>query len=121
MFLLASGLSLNISKTAVVGVNCSPTGVDSWTFVFGCKSDSLPFSYLGFPLGGNHKTASFWDPVLDKMHKRLQKWKSLLISKGGRLTPAQSVLNSIPIYFMSILKAPMTVVNSMEKLMRDFI
>lgn len=55
------------------------------------------------------------------MHKSLQNWRSLTISKGGCLTLAQSVLNSIPIYYFSIIKAPKSVISSMEKIMRDFI
>lgn len=34
---------------------------------------------------------------------------------------AQVVLNSISIYYFSILKAPKSVTSSMEKLMREFI
>lgn len=114
---MASGLSSNVSKTTVIGINCSLTESSLWVSSFSCKVDSLPFSYLG----GNQWTTSLWALVVDKMHNRLQKWKSLVLSKGGKLTLAQSVLNSIPIYYFSILKATEVVIKSMEKLTRNFI
>lgn len=57
---------------------------------------------------------------MDKMRAKLDKWWNLLL-KGGRHTFAQSVLNSLLVYYFSILEAHKAVVLSMEKLMRDFI
>lgn len=36
-----------------------------------CKVESLPIMYLGFPLGGNNKAFSFWDPLIDKFRQKL--------------------------------------------------
>lgn len=120
-FLLASGFPLNVSKTTLIGINCSSNEIAFWACCFGCKVESFPCNYLGFPLGGNHRASNFWDPLVEKTHKCLKKWRSLLLSKGGRLTLAQSVLDSIPLYYFSILKAPVVVIKIMEKLIRDFI
>ncbi|GKC14747.1 hypothetical protein Tco_1011529 [Tanacetum coccineum] len=38
--------------------------------------------------------------------KKLSSWKSNLLTIGGRLTLIKSVLGSLPIYFLSIFKAP---------------
>ncbi|KAL5545313.1 hypothetical protein UlMin_009097 [Ulmus minor] len=43
------------------------------------------------------------------------------MSKGGRLTLIQSVLSSIPIYYMSLFKMPRVVAASLEKMMREFL
>ena len=43
-----------------------------------------------------------------------------LLSRGGRLTLIHSVLSSLLIYYLSIFKAPISVINSLEKMMRDF-
>ena len=42
--------------------------------------------YLGILLGTSFKTASIWNPILEKMEKKLSGWKRLCFSKGGRLT-----------------------------------
>ena len=41
--------------------------------------------------------------------------------KGGRLTIIQSVLSSLPTYFLSLFRAPKNVISSLEKMMRDYL
>ena len=54
-----------------------------------------------------------------KIAKRLDGWKKAFLSRGDRLTLIQSVLSSIPIYYLSLFRTSSTVV-AVEKLMRDF-
>lgn len=65
--------------------------------------------YLGLPLGGNPKSISFWDPVLDRVSRRLDGWKQVFFSLGGRITLIQSCLLYIPSYFLSIFKIPTSI------------
>lgn len=55
-----------------------------------CKRGSWPNSYLGLPLNAKPHTASFRDPILEKMRKKLSLWENSLISKGGRVTLLQA-------------------------------
>ncbi|XP_071694378.1 uncharacterized protein [Rutidosis leptorrhynchoides] len=73
---------------------------------FGCKVGALPFTYLGLPIGANMKKLDSWKPVIDKFEKRLSYWKARSVSFGGRLTLVKSVLNSLPLYFFSLFRAP---------------
>ena len=57
--------------------------------------------------------------MVTKVAKRLNGWKKAFLARGGRLTLIHYVLSSIPIYYLSLFKAPITL-TSMEKLMRDF-
>ncbi|KAL5552484.1 hypothetical protein UlMin_039885 [Ulmus minor] len=88
---------------------------------FSMCSGSWPMKYLGLPLGGNPNSTEFWNPVVEKVGKRLDGWKKAVLSKGGRLTMIQSVLSSIPIYFMSLFKLPNGVAVLLEKMMRQFL
>lgn len=72
-------------------------------------------------LGGNHHRQYFWNPIIDNLKAKLEGWKSLSLSKGGRITLAQSVLNSKLLYQFSLLKVRKAVIKTMEKLIRDFI
>ena len=36
-----------------------------------CRVGSLPMKYLGMPLGTSFKTASIWNPILEKIEKKL--------------------------------------------------
>ncbi|EXC11734.1 hypothetical protein L484_020789 [Morus notabilis] len=77
--------------------------------------------YFGLPLGGNPLSMEFWMPMIEKVSKRLDGWKNSFLSKGGRLTLIQSVLASIPIYYMSLFKIPNSVVEVLERVMRTFL
>ncbi|GKA67478.1 hypothetical protein Tco_0767395 [Tanacetum coccineum] len=61
-----------------------------------------------------------WDETINKMKKRLSRWKPYTLSVGGHLTLLKSVLGSTPIYNMSIFKVPKSVLNYMESMRRNF-
>ena len=63
----------------------------------------------------------FWEPVVRKVRKRLDGWKRSFLSRGGRLSLIESVLSSLPIYFLSLFKIPRNVGKEIESLMRDFL
>ncbi|KAL5575095.1 hypothetical protein UlMin_016794 [Ulmus minor] len=105
-FSMCSGLKINMNKSSLAGIGLT---------------EEEPMKYLGLPLGGNPNSAEFWNPVIEKVSKRLDGWKKAFLSKGGRLTLIQSVLSSIPIYYMSLFKMPRVVAASLEKMMREFL
>nr|GFC48720.1 RNA-directed DNA polymerase, eukaryota, reverse transcriptase zinc-binding domain protein [Tanacetum cinerariifolium] len=56
-----------------------------------------------------------WDEIIDRVRRRLSKWKMKMLSIGGRLALLKSVLGSMPIFHMSLFKVP-----SGEKLKERF-
>ena len=62
--------------------------------------------YLGMPLGANYKDSSIWNPIIEKMEKRLAGWKRLYLSKGGKLTLLKSTLSNLPTYFLLLFTIP---------------
>ena len=50
----------------------------------------------------SHKSLSIWNPILEKIERKLAWWKKLYFSKGGRLTLLKSTLSSIPTYLFSL-------------------
>ena len=77
--------------------------------------------YLGLPLGAKFKDKSIWNPILEKMEKRLAGWKRLYSSKGGRVTLIKSTLSNLPTYFLSLFPIPASVANQIETLQRNFL
>ena len=99
-----------------------PVGrVENLALEAGCKVGRLPSSYLGIPLGANHKSVAVWDGVEERFRKRLALWKRQFISKGGRITLIRSTLSSMPIYLMFLLRMPRVVSLRLEKIQRDFL
>ena len=84
--------------------------------IFHCRVGSLPMKYLGMPLGTSFKTTSIWNPILEKMEKKLSGWRHLYLSKGGRLTLLKSTLSSLPTYFLSLFTIPISVANKLERI-----
>ena len=39
------------------------------------KVGCLPMSYLGMPLGAHYKDPSIWNPIIERMEKKLAGWK----------------------------------------------
>ena len=77
--------------------------------------------YLGLPLGAKFKDKTIWNPILEKMERRLMGWKRLYLSKGGRVTLIKSTLSKLPTYFLSLFPIPASVANRIKKLQRNFL
>ncbi|GJT81816.1 putative ribonuclease H-like domain-containing protein, partial [Tanacetum coccineum] len=121
IFHMASGLKINIHKSKLMGVGVSKEEVDFAARYVGCSTFTPPFNYLGITLGNNMAKISSWDDHINKLSTRLSKWKSKLLSIGGRFTLIKSVLSSIPLYHMSIFKVLMGVLNNTKAIRRNFL
>ena len=89
--------------------------------ILGYRESALPLKYLSLPLGASFKDKSIWNPILEKMERRLAGWKRLYLSKGGKVTLIKSTLSSLPTYFLSLFPIPAKVAKRIEKLERDFL
>ncbi|KAJ9535108.1 hypothetical protein OSB04_un001812 [Centaurea solstitialis] len=115
-----SGLRINLSKCNLFGIGVSDPVVKDMADKIRCQVSSLPFTYLGLPVGGNMKKKALWSVVVEKINKKLSAWKSKCISIGGRLTLIQSVLSAIPLFFFSLFKAPKAILKLLESIRRRF-
>jgi hypothetical protein len=108
-FELASGLKVNFGKSKVMGVNVSSEFLGVAERFLHCSQTSLPFMYLGLPVGANPRKISTWKPLTDTIARKLGSWNNKWVSLGGRVVLLNSVLNSIPIFYLSFLKMPVRV------------
>ncbi|GAU26540.1 hypothetical protein TSUD_361730 [Trifolium subterraneum] len=120
-FETASGLKVNIWKSGLCGVNASPTFLEmACTFLI-CRIGSIPFKYLGLPIGANPKRLATWEPLLEHLRGRLCSWRNKHISLGGRIVIINAVLNAIPIFYLSFMKMPVTVRKMVVRIQREFL
>ena len=82
---------------------------------------SLLMIYLGMPLGTLYKTTSIWNPILERMEKKLSSWKRLYLSKGGRLTLLKRTFSSLPTYNISLFTIPKAMATRLECIQRNFL
>lgn len=105
-FALNSGLHINFHKSSIININVEDHLCLSLAKTIFYSFDSLPCNYHGVPIKANSSRISTWKPLIKKFHKRPNQWKGRLLSMVGNLCLVKSVLNSLPIYFMSVFMMP---------------
>ncbi|XP_019459903.1 PREDICTED: uncharacterized protein LOC109359661 [Lupinus angustifolius] len=105
-FELASGMKVNYQKSSLYGIEVSESFLADGMFFLACRTGTLPFLYLGVPVGANPRRLETWQNTIDVVTKRLVLWKHKHISLGGRVILLNSVLANIPTYLLSLYKAP---------------
>ena len=81
----------------------------------------MPFKYLGLEVGGNPRKVQFWEPVVNKVRARLSTWKGRCLSMAGRICLIKSVFTSIPLFYLSFFKAPISFCNTITSIQRSFL
>ena len=72
------------------------------------------FTYLGFFLKPNSYNRTDWEWLLKKVQHRISRWSSNWLSLGGRLTPLNSVLQSILFFWFGLFKVPICLLVSLR-------
>ena len=119
-FEAVTGLWVNMAKSEMVSVG-EVQNISELADSLCCHIGGLPLSYLSMPLGALYKAVAVWNPILEKLERRLSGWQKLYLSKGGHLTLLKSTLSSLPTYFLSLFTIPITVVHRIKKLQREFL
>ncbi|XP_016168620.1 uncharacterized protein LOC107611179 [Arachis ipaensis] len=117
-FDLMLGLSINFDKSNLIQINCDEHWVQRMCSLLGCKGDTLLVKYLGISLGANPRLVKTWKPIIDKVEEKLSLWKAKVLNKAGKLVLIKSVLNSLPVYYLSLFKMPKVVAEKLISLQR---
>nr|KYP44565.1 hypothetical protein KK1_033912 [Cajanus cajan] len=102
------------------GVGVNTEVMISYAEQLHCKLSPIPFQYLGIPIGANPRRCTTWQPVIRKFSKKLSTWRASSLSIAGRVCLINSVLTSLPLYFMSFYRMPKLVIKQLTKLQRNF-
>jgi Reverse transcriptase (RNA-dependent DNA polymerase) len=111
-----SGLKINLSKSELVPLNLDPAQGQYLTSLLNCSLGKLPIKYLGVNLHWKKPSKSDWQLLIDKIHKKLSQWKDKHLSLGGRLVLLNSVLSSIPLYYISLFKISAWVLSRIDQI-----
>jgi hypothetical protein len=95
-------LKVNYHKFSLVPINLSPQEAQHVAMVFYCNLGSMPFTYLGLPMGTTNPSLGDFSPIIDIIERRLSANVSFL-SYGDSLILVNDVLSSLPTYFMCAL------------------
>lgn len=78
-------------------------------------------TYLGLPLSPQKLKFADYQPLITSFDRYLAGWKARLLSTGGRIVLVNSVLGSLPIYFMSSALLPKKVREVLDAKRRAFL
>jgi hypothetical protein len=118
LFKHATGMEINKQKSSITFSSME----DEEILYF---LERLPFQsldieeglkYLGFLLKPNDYRKTDWQWLLEKLEKRLKCWSQCWLSRAGRLVLIKSVLEAIPVYWMSLAWIPKGTLDKMRKL-----
>nr|CAD1830175.1 unnamed protein product [Ananas comosus var. bracteatus] len=80
-----SGLRINYYKSYLTPINLPNDQAATVANSFGCSLKDFPLTYLDLPLSPKKLRRSDYMPLIEKIDNRLSGWKSLVLSRGGRL------------------------------------
>ncbi|GLT51155.1 hypothetical protein SLA2020_245850 [Shorea laevis] len=120
-FELMSGLRINFSKSSVFGYNVSEIWLKRSAGKLCCKVGRAPFIYLGLLVDGKTGNKKSWEPIVNKFRAKLAVWKATTLSFGGRLILLNSVLSTLPIFYMSLFLLPISVLEELITIQRNFL
>jgi hypothetical protein len=99
----STGLHVNFSKSFLVPINMTAPRTLHLANTFDYNVGSMPFTYLGLPLGTTKPTLQEFSPLFSKVEKRLT-GISKFLSYNGRLILVNSVFSALPTLYMCNLK-----------------
>lgn len=110
----STGLKMNFSKSFIVPINVSDEKCQLLANTLGCQVGTMPFTYLGLPLGTTRPSVEEFMPLLNIIEKRMMGINKFL-SYPGRLILVNSVYAVMPTFHMCAFKLPVPVLDQVEK------
>ncbi|CAH1453519.1 unnamed protein product [Lactuca virosa] len=89
--------------------------------ILGFEEAKLPVRYLGIPLIGTRMLVKDCNKLVQQVKARVQNWKHRALSFAGRLQLINSVLQSLQVYWCSVLLLPKTTINDIKKVFKGFL
>jgi hypothetical protein len=117
---LSSGMKMNYHKSCLVPINMDVSKATSLAEALCCVVGSFQFTYLGLPLGLNKPQVKHYAPLICWIERRLSA-SSKFLSYAGRLQLINSMLSSLPTYYMCPLKLLATVIEEIDKYRKNYL
>ena len=110
-----TGLKINFHKSFLFNLSrCEGVGRRAIA-ILNCNLGSLPF-YLGLSFKDISIIKEDCQPLIERKEKKLATWKGNTLSRRGRLILINSVLSSMPLYFVSFYYLPEWIIHAIDRI-----
>ena len=75
LFEMALSLKINKNKSSISPINVDLVRTKEVVDLWGFTPQNFPIDYLRTPLGGKPQSKTFWSNTVEKIHKKLTRWK----------------------------------------------
>jgi len=120
-FELASSLKINFHKSKLGGVGVREDEFLRSSNILNYGLMNVPFKYLAVYVGGNPRRKQFWEPIVNKIKKKLTLWKGRFLSFARIVCLLKSVLTFVSLYYMSLYKMSIIVSKDIMRIQRKFL
>jgi hypothetical protein len=117
-FAMSIGLQVNFHKSSIIPLNVPDSKLDEIDAALGCKIASMPFTYLGLPMGTTKPRMQDLTPLMDRVERRLLACSNYL-SYSRRLEMINFVLTPTVTYVMCSLILPVGVIDNIDRIRRQ--
>lgn len=123
LFSKATGMEVNVVKSSITYQFLREEERREFERIFPYNSVGLAdgLTYLGFHLKPNDYRKQDWSWLLEKLDKRLRVWCHKWLSRAGRLTLVKSVLEAVPVYWMSLSWIPKGILEAARRIFFRFL
>jgi len=118
---LWSSLKINFKKSFLVFLGDITASSFLISLVFKCPVQRPPITYLRLSLSIGSLKKQLWRPLINKIQKKLARWKGRMLSLGGKITMINAVLTALSTYFLSFFVLPHWVEMEIYSLRRRFL
>ena len=109
----STGLHINFYKSFLVPINIDSSKTTHLANTFGSNIGTMPFTYLGLPLGTYKPSPQDFSPLLTRIEARLN-GISKMLSYHGRLILVNSVFSAMPTFYICSLLLPTQVIKQID-------
>ena len=114
-FVTSTGLQVNFHKPMILPINVPDDKMQHLAAVLGCQVGTLPFTYLGLPMGTTKPKFVDLLPMMDKIERKLSSFSNFL-SYSGRLEMVNIAITPITTYAMCTIKLPVGVIENIDRM-----
>ena len=114
MYAAFTGLKINFHKSSMMPINVSQAELADLAAFFECNPGTMPFTYLGLPMGTTRPTIKDMEPLTDRVERRMNA-TTYFLSYGDRLVLVNVVLSSLPTYYMLSSQLPVGVIEVIDR------